>query len=56
MKKIEEKDRPTCSCGEKMVIVEYNGYYDQFKFFDCYNCTIAPDDYEADDIITGAYA
>lgn len=55
MKKINKEDRPTCSCGEKMTIVEYVGYYETFSYFYCGECEIDPDNYEADERIRGSY-
>lgn len=26
-----------CVCGEELKVVQYNGYYESFKFLDCYN-------------------
>ena len=55
MAEINEEDRPTCSCGRKMIIVEYRGYYDTFNYFECGYCKIDPDDYKADDYTVGAF-
>lgn len=29
--------RPICVCGEEMVVVQFTGYYDEFKYFECEN-------------------
>lgn len=56
VEKIKQEDRPTCSCGRKMTIVEYDGYYETFKYFECGYCEVDPDKYKADDYTKGAYA
>jgi hypothetical protein len=52
--------RPTCSCGEKMKFVEYEGYYDSFWYWDCDNkdCDLIEemDNYRPDKKWLGAYA
>ena len=53
---IKQEDRPTCSCGRKMTIVAYKGYYETFNYFECGYCGVDPDDYKADDYTMGAYA
>ena len=55
MREIKTEDKPTCSCGRKMIIVEYRGYYDTFNYFDCWYCKVDPDDYKAEDYTTGAF-
>lgn len=30
--------RPVCSCGVKMKLIEYAGYYEEFRYWDCENC------------------
>lgn len=55
-REIKVENRPTCSCGRKMTIVEYEGYYEKFNYFDCGYCEVDPDDYKADDYTKGAYA
>lgn len=55
MAEINQEDRPTCSCGRKMIIVEYRGYYDTFNYFECGYCKVDPDDYKADDYTVGAF-
>ena len=55
MAKISIKDRPTCSCGRKMLIVEYRGYYETFNYFYCGVCKVDPDNYKADDYTVGAF-
>ncbi len=32
--------RPTCSCGVKMKLIEYKGYYEEFSYWQCDNCTL----------------
>lgn len=39
-KRFKFEDRPTCSCGVKMKLVKYRGYYDDFLYWDCDNCKI----------------
>ena len=56
MKKIPEELRPTCSCGEKMIVVNYRGYYDEFSYFSCATCELDADDYEPDGDWSGDYA
>jgi hypothetical protein len=50
--------RPTCSCGVKMKLVEYEGYYDGFRYWICENCDMENKlyNYEPDDKLKGAYA
>ena len=55
MKEINKEDRPTCSCGRKMTITEFKGYYDSFKFFECGHCKIDPDDYDTEEGFTGEF-
>jgi hypothetical protein len=38
--KINFEQRPTCSCGVKMKLVEYKGYYDSFNYWRCDNCKL----------------
>lgn len=33
-------NRPICSCGVKMKLVEYNGYYEGFKYWKCESCEL----------------
>ena len=56
MKELPEELRPTCSCGEKMTIVQYKGYYDKFSDFSCTKCELDADDYEPDSDWVGHYA
>ena len=56
MKQIPEELRPTCSCGEKMIVEKYRGYYDEFSYFSCTNCELDADDYEPDDDWVGSYS
>ena len=56
MEKINQEDRPTCSCGRKMIIVQYEGYYETFNYFYCGGCKVDPDDYKPDEHTKGAYA
>lgn len=46
MIELPEELRPTCSCGERMIVVQYKGYYDEFNYFGCTNCKLDVDDYE----------
>ena len=48
MSEIPEEKRPTCSCGEKMTIEKYQGYYEEFNYFVCDKCSVDADDYDAD--------
>lgn len=56
--KVPFEKRPVCSCGVKMKLVEYIGYYDGFMFWTCDNCDLESklDKYEPDDKFKGAYA
>mgnify|MGYP001310883911 FL=1 len=49
--------RPTCSCGEKMKLVEFQGYYNSFWYWDCDKCDIQDnmEQYEPDVIISENY-
>ena len=38
--KIKFENRPTCSCGAKMKLVYFKGYYDSFKYWTCDNCQL----------------
>lgn len=38
--KIKFELRPVCSCGVKMKLVEYKGYYDSFNYWRCDNCDL----------------
>ena len=49
MSKIPEDKRPTCSCGQKMIVVKFTNYYDEFNYFECDSCDLDPDDYQEDD-------
>jgi hypothetical protein len=55
--KIPIKQRPTCSCGEKMKFVEFQGYYNSFWYWDCDKCDIQDnmEQYEPDIIISENY-
>ena len=55
---MEIKDRPVCVCGEKMTLVEYEGYYDEFKYWACYECDLDDkiQDMNPDETQRGAYA
>ena len=52
--------RPTCSCGVKMKLVEYRGYYEEFRYWDCDNCKLNnvmdKRAIKADKIWSGSYA
>lgn len=54
MKELPEELRPTCSCGEKMIVVNYKGYYDEFCYFDCATCGLNADEYEPDSDWSGS--
>lgn len=56
--KIEFQHRPTCSCGVKMKLIEYKGYYDKFNYWSCDNCELEmiAQDAEPDNTSKGAYA
>ena len=56
MREIKTEDRPTCSCGRKMIIIEYKGYYETFNYFECGYCDVDPDYYKADEHTRGAHA
>lgn len=58
MAKIPFEKRPICSCGVKMKLIEYRGYYDGFRYWACENCDIEKemDQYEPDDDWSGGYA
>jgi len=55
---IKFKDRPKCSCGVKMKLERYKGYYDLFNYWVCDNCELDKDmqDEEADRTCLGSYA
>lgn len=57
---IKFKQRPTCACGDKMSLVEYNGYYDSFRYWECNQCEIDEEiqneNIRADREWIGAYA
>ena len=55
MKEITEEKRPVCSCGNKMDIVEFNGYYDEFNYFECSKRELDADDYKSDKEHYGQY-
>ena len=55
MKEITDEKRPVCSCGNKMDIVEFNGYYDEFNYFECSKCELDADDYKSDKEHYGQY-
>ncbi len=58
--KLPFEKRPTCSCGVKMKLIEYKGYYDGFRYWSCDNCALGQDmqneKYDADDSWNGYYA
>ena len=37
---VKFKNRPTCSCGTKMKLIKYTGYYDTFNYWRCDNCEL----------------
>ena len=41
--KIDDSIRPVCSCGSKMQLIRYIGYYEDFNYWKCTNenCKIA---------------
>lgn len=51
---IEDEDRPMCACGYKMELIEFEGYYDNFKFWECSECG-EPDHLKAGDILRGQF-
>lgn len=38
--KLKFEDRPVCSCGVKMKLVEFKGYYESFNYWRCDNCDL----------------
>ena len=50
-------ERPTCSCGAKMQVVRYVGYYDEFNYWVCPNedCNVDADDFEPESEWHGEY-
>ena len=55
------KNKPKCHCGLDMIVIEYQGYYDSFKFWgydEKCKCTknIRVRDFEPNKIVKGAYA
>ncbi|MBS4173502.1 hypothetical protein [Bacillus sp. FJAT-49736] len=58
-KKMKFESRPICSCGVKMKLVEYRGYYEEFRYWDCDNCKLDDEiqnrNVEADKIWKGSY-
>lgn len=56
--KTKRESRPTCSCGAKMDIIEYTGYYDDFKYWRCDECDLDDkiQNAEADTKESGSYA
>ena len=52
--------RPTCSCGSKMKLIEYTGYYDGFMYWKCdnpkCNVTTKMEHFEPDRSWKGGYA
>ena len=55
---IKNGNRPVCSCGELMKLIYYQGYYDDFKYWECDNkdCELNIDDLDADERMSGSYA
>lgn len=37
---IKFEKRPICSCGTKMKLLSYKGYYDSFNYWRCDNCEL----------------
>lgn len=62
MKNLMPADKkPICPfCGEKMILVEFQGYYEGFRYFECDNdeCDVRyeMDKYQPDDTWKGSYA
>jgi hypothetical protein len=56
--KIKFEQRPTCSCGVKMKLVKFEGYYDSFNYWCCDNCDLDAkmQDAKADRTEKGSYA
>lgn len=54
---IKFEQRPKCSCGAKMKLVEYKGYYDSFKYWCCDNCSLDDEiqDIKPDSVGKGSY-
>lgn len=54
-------EKPKCTCGLDMIVVEHVGYYDSFKFWEfdekC-TCTknVKVEDFESDKTIKGRFA
>lgn len=38
--RLKFEDRPVCSCGVKMKLVEFKGYYENFNYWRCDNCDL----------------
>ena len=38
--KIKFEKRPLCSCGTKMKLVKFKGYYEEFNYWRCDNCNL----------------
>jgi hypothetical protein len=55
---VKFENRPRCSCGVKMKLVEYRGYYDEFNYWCCDNCDLDRDiqDMKTDRQEKGSYA
>lgn len=55
--KIKFENRPICSCGAKMKLVKFIGYYEEFNYWRCDNCELDKkmQKIEADKIEKGAY-
>lgn len=56
-----EPQKPKCACGKEMIVVEYVGYYDSFKywkFHDECECPNVSDvgNFTRDSLQKGAYA
>lgn len=52
--------KPKCKCGLEMIVIEYKGYYEKFKFWGFSNkckCTkkIRVRDYRPDNVSVGAF-
>ncbi|MNM49639.1 hypothetical protein D3C81_606470 [compost metagenome] len=57
-KKVPFEKRPICSCGVKMKLAKYIGYYDELMYWTCDNCDLEKqlDKYAPDNEYRGAYA
>lgn len=54
-------EKPKCACGKEMKVVQYNGYYDSFKYWEFHEDCKCPnacevEDFQADLSWKGDYA